>query len=75
MIEYNTQGVWVAQLVEPPTSPQVMISRLVVSSPLSGSVLTAQSLESALVSVSPFLSAPPLLALRLSLSLKNELKN
>ena len=57
-----------AQLVERPASAQV-ISRLVGSSPASGSVLMAQSLEPASDSVSPSLSAPPLLAL--SLSLKN----
>ena len=38
----------------------------------SGSVLTAQSLEPASDSVSPSLSAPPLLVLCLSLSLKNK---
>ena len=54
-------GAWVAQLVERPTSAQVMISRFVSSSPASGSVLTAQSLEPALDSVSPPLSAPPML--------------
>ena len=34
-----------AQSVERPTSAQVMISRFMGSSPASGSVLTAQSLE------------------------------
>ena len=59
-----------AQLVKHPTSAQVMISQLVGSSPTSGSVLTDQSLEPALDSVSS-LSAPPLLAvLMLSLSQK-----
>ena len=58
-----------AQLVGRPTSAQVMISWLVSSSPVSGSVLTAQSLEPALDSVSPSLSAPSLLALSFSLSL------
>ena len=48
---------------------QVLISRLVSLSPMLGSVLTAQSLEPASVPVSPSLSAPPLLALALSLSL------
>ena len=52
-----------AQHIKYPTSAQVMISRFVGSSPMSGSVLTAQSLEPALDFVSPFLSAPPLLAL------------
>ena len=58
-----------AQSVKRPTSVQVMISRSVSSSPESGSVLTAQSLEPALESVSPSLSAPPPLVLSLSLSL------
>ena len=67
-----TRGAWVAQSVEHPTSAQVMISRLASSSPRSGSVLTAQSLEPALDSVSPSLSVPPLLALCLYLSFKNK---
>ena len=54
------------------TSAQVMISQFVGSSSTSGSVLTAQSLEPALDSVSPSLSAPPSLVLSLSLSLKNK---
>ena len=58
-----------AQLVEHPTSAQIMISRFMSSSSASGSVLTAQSLEAALDSASPPLSAPPLLMLCLSLSL------
>ena len=62
-------GIWVAQSVEHLTSAQVMISQFVSSSPVSGSVLTAQSLEPASDSVSPSLSAPPLLMLCLSLSL------
>ena len=41
-------------------------SQSVGSSPVSGSVLTAQTLEPALDSVSPSLSAPPRLALSLS---------
>ena len=65
------RGAWVAQSVEQPTSAQVMISRFVRSSPASGSVLTAQSLEPASDSVSPSLclplSAPPLLMLCLCL--------
>ena len=64
-------GAWVAQSVKRPTSAQVMISQFVGSSPTSGSVLTAQSLEPAWDSVSPSLSAPPLLTLCLCLSLKN----
>ena len=59
-----------AQSAERPTSAQVMISRFVGSSPASGSVLTAQSLEPASESVSPPLSAPPLLVLSLCLKKK-----
>ena len=59
-------GAWVAQSVKWLTSARVMISQLfffVSWSPTVGSVLTAQSLEPALDSVSPSLSAPPLLVL------------
>ena len=66
------RGAWVAQSVKHPTSAQVMISWFVGSRPASGSVLTAQSLESALDPVSPSLSAPLLFLFCLSLSLKNE---
>ena len=59
-------GAWGAQSVERPTSAQVTISRFVGSSPASGSVLTARSLEPASDSASPPLSAPPLLVLCLS---------
>ena len=59
----------VAQSVKRPTSAQVMISLLVSLSAMSGSVLTAQSLEPALDSVSPSFSAPPLLAFCLSVCL------
>ena len=48
-----------AGLVERLTSAQVMISWFVGSSPASGSVLTAQRLQSASDSVSPSLSASP----------------
>ena len=61
---------WLSQSVKRPPSAEVMISQFVGSSPASGSVLTAQSLDPASDSVSPSLSAPPLLAL--SLSLKNK---
>ena len=61
-----------AQSVGRPTSAQVTTSRFVGSSPASGSVLTAQSLEPASDSASPSLSAPPVLMLSLSLSLKNK---
>ena len=69
MKSYN-RGAWGAQLVKHPTLAQVMISRFVGSSPTPGFVLTAQSLEPVSDSVSPSLSAPPLLVLLLSL--KNE---
>ena len=57
--------------VERPTSAQVMglISRFMGLSPMSGSVLTAQSLEPALNSVSASLSLSALLTLTLCLSL------
>ena len=61
-----------APSVERLTSAQVMLSRSVSSSPVLGSVPTAQSLEPASGSGSPSLSAPPLLML--SLCLKNKLK-
>ena len=70
--EQKLRGTWVAQSVKHVTSAQVMISRFVGSSPVSGSVLTAGSLEPALDSVSPSLSVPPLLSLSFSLSLKNK---
>ena len=53
------RGAWEAQLVERPTLAQVMISQFVGSSPASGSVQTARSLEPVSDSVSPSLSAPP----------------
>ena len=59
-----------AQSVKHPTLAQVMISRFVSSSPVSGSVPTAQSLEPALDSVTPSRSGSPLLAVSLSLSQK-----
>ena len=57
------------QSVKHPTSAQVMNSWSVSSSPVLGSVLTAQSFEPALDSVSP-LFAPPLLMF--CLCLKNK---
>ena len=63
------RGAWVASSVKRPTLAQVMISRFVSLSPASGSVLTNQSLEPALDSVSPSLSAPPPTLERLSMSL------
>ena len=62
-------GTWVAQSVKHTTSAQVMILQFVSLSPLSGSVVTTQHLEPASDSVSPSLSAPPMLVLCLSLSL------
>ena len=50
---------WVAQLVKRPTSAQVMISQFTGSSPASGSLLTAQSLEPPSDPVSPSLAALP----------------
>ena len=47
-----------AQSVKHPTSAQDMIAQLISSSRASGSVLTVQSLEAAVDSVSPSLSAP-----------------
>ena len=64
-----------AQSVKYLTSAQVMISQSVSSSPESGSVLTAQSLGPALDSVSPSLSAPPLLMISLSKINKTLKKN
>ena len=64
-----------AQSVKRPTSGQVMISQFVGSSPASGSVQTAQSLEPASDSGSPSLSAPPPLTLSLSLSLSPSKRN
>ena len=61
-----------AQSIECLTWAQVMISRLMNPSPVSGSVLTAQSLEPALDPVSPFLYLP--LSHSLCLSLKNKFK-
>ena len=55
----QARGAWVAQSVKCPTSAQVMILWFTSSSPASGSVLTARSLESASDSVSPSLSDPP----------------
>ena len=65
-----SRDAWVAQSVQRLTSAQVMIWQSVGSSPTSGSVLTAQSLEPASDSVSPSPSAPPPLMLCLSLSQK-----
>ena len=66
------RGIWVAQLVKRLTLAWVSILQCMSSRPASGSVLAAQSLESALGSVSPSLSAPPPLALCLSKKKKEE---
>ena len=68
LLRFQSSGHWVAQLVRHLTSAQVMILQSVSSSPVSGSVLTAQSLEPASDSVSPSLSPPPVLMLARSLS-------
>ena len=72
-------GAWVAQSVKHLTSVQVIISQFMGWSPASGSVLMARSLEPALDSVSPSLSAPPPLVcarvLSLSLSLSRIYKH
>ena len=60
-----------AQLAERLTLAQVMISQFASSSPVMGSVLTAQSLEPASDSLSPSLSLSPSPAHTLSLSLRN----
>ena len=64
------------QSVKRPSSAQVVISWFVSSSPASGSVRTARSLEPASDSVSPRLSVPPLLMLCLSIikNVKNKNK-
>ena len=64
------RGTWVAQSVERPTSAQVVISQFMGLGPTLGSVLPACSLEPTSDSVSPYLSAPTLLTL--CLSLKNK---
>ena len=79
----NAGGTWVVQSVKSPTSAQYMISQFMSSSPASGSVLTTQSLETALdsLSLSLSLSALPWLvcsrshSLSLSLSLSLSFKN
>ena len=68
-LKMGKKGAGVAQSVRCPTSAQVMISQFMGSSPTSGSVLTAQSLEPDSESVSPSVSASSLLMLMLMLSL------
>ena len=64
------RGAWMAQLVERLTLAQATISQFLSSSPASGSVPTARSLEPASHSVSPSLSLCPSPAH--TLSLKNK---
>ena len=69
LLRYKTIGLWdtwVAQSVDRLTLAQVMILQFMSQSHASGSELTAQSLQPASDSVSPFLSAPSPLALCLS---------
>ena len=62
-------------VVRRPTLAQVMFSQLVGSSPALGSVLTARSLEPALASGSPSLSAPfPLMVCLSKINIKKKLK-
>ena len=65
-------GAWAARSAQRLPSAQVMISRPVSSSPASGSVLTAQSLEPASDSASPSLSLPLPHSRSVSLCLKNK---
>ena len=67
----HSRGTWVARSVRRPTLAQVMISRFVGSSPASGSVLTAQSLQSA-ICVTLSLCPSPAHALSLSVSRINK---
>ena len=71
---YRYWGAWVSQLVKRLTLAQVKIPQFMGSSPVSGSVLTAQSLKPAWIVCLPPLSAPPH---SWSVSLKNKqtLKN
>ena len=55
-------GDWVAEFVQCPTLAQIIISQFMSSSPMSGSVLTVQSLEPASDSVFPSLFLWPSLA-------------
>ena len=68
----SSRDTWVAQSVKPLTLARVMISWPMGSSPVLGSVLTAQGLEPASDPVSPFLSAPPPLTVCLSFSKINK---
>ena len=67
----SSRGTWVAQSVGQPTTAQVTISQSVGSSPASGSVLTAQSLEPGSNSVSLSLSLPLPCLLSVIINIKN----
>ena len=67
--KYLLRGTWVAQSVEHPTSAQVMITRFVGSSPGSGSVLVARSLEPTSDSVCVYVCVCLSVSLSLSLPL------
>ena len=69
---FQNRGTWVAQSVKCLTSAQVMISLFIGSSPVLGSVLTAQSLEPASDSVLLSLCPSPAHALSLSVSKINK---
>ena len=66
---------WVAQSGKRPTSTQVMISHFVSSSPTSGSVPTARSLEPASDSVSPPFCPCPFPDHACALALSHKKKN
>ena len=68
----HMRGAWVAQSVKHLTLAQVTILQFMSSGPTSGSVLTAQGLESALDPVSHSLCPSPTHALSLSLSLSQK---
>ena len=72
LLQNCDMGTWVAQLVKHPTPAQVMTSQFVSSSPVSGSVLTAHSLEPASGSVSPSLCPSPAHTLSVCLSLSQK---
>ena len=71
-IKMQTSGCLGGSVSWASTLVQVMTLQFVGPSPASGSMLTAQSLEPGSDSVSRSLSAPLLLMLCLSLSLKNK---
>ena len=77
VLRFHFWGTWVAQLVKHVTWAYVMILQFKSSSPTSGSVLTAQSLQAASDSVFCLphsLPLPHLYSVSLSLSKKQTLK-